>query len=81
VFEPDLLGELVRSVGMRLRLRPLSRAQRDVDQAAANCERSDLVPERDRLGKQRLEDRARLAQPALVHALQGERHTRALVAA
>ena len=57
VLEPDLLGELVRGVGMRLGLRPLPGAQRDVDQAAANGERGDLVAERDGLGEQRLEDR------------------------
>ena len=81
VLEPDLLGELVRGVGMGLRLRPLAGAQRDVDQPAANGERGDLVAERDRLGEQRFEDRARLAQPALVHPLERERHSRALVTA
>ena len=80
MLEADLLAELVRLVRLSRRLRPVPCAERDVDEAAADGERGDLVAERDRLREQRLEQLARVVETALVHAQQRERHARAAVA-
>src|SRR4051794_38928079 len=80
VLETDLLPKLVRLVGLSGRLAPVPRAERDVDEAAADAECRDLVAEGNRFCEQRLEELARLVEMALVHAQQRERHARAAIA-